>query len=78
TNQITPNTHLLVNLLAPLAAEEHYSIGATRQLKNGHELSASLTYSPRETPTGTNPVTGQTTDLFLEQVEFELTYGWRF
>nr|VFJ52992.1 MAG: long-chain fatty acid transport protein [Candidatus Kentron sp. FM]VFJ54148.1 MAG: long-chain fatty acid transport protein [Candidatus Kentron sp. FM]VFK17412.1 MAG: long-chain fatty acid transport protein [Candidatus Kentron sp. FM] len=78
TNEIEPDTFLLVNLLAPLVAEDHWSLGMTRQLKNGDELSASLTYSPRETPTGVNPVTGQHIDLFLEQLEFEVTYGRRF
>ena len=78
SNQITPHEHLLVNYLAPLAAEDHISIGATREFDNGHELSVSLTYSPRETPSGKNVLTGQSSDLLLRQTEFEVTYAWKF
>ncbi|MCU7810289.1 MAG: outer membrane protein transport protein [Candidatus Thiodiazotropha sp. (ex Notomyrtea botanica)] len=79
SNQIIPQNQALLNILAPAVGRDHLSVGFTRQLNSGHELTLSLTHSPREEVKGTNPNTsGQTGTLYMEQTELEITYGWRF
>ena len=78
-NQIIPNNQALLNILAPAVGRDHYSLGMTRQLSAEREISLSLTYSPRDELTGTNPNTsGQTGTLYMEQTELEVTFGWLF
>ncbi|MBT8420202.1 MAG: outer membrane protein transport protein [Gammaproteobacteria bacterium] len=78
-NQIIPGGQGLLNVIAPAVGRDHFSVGMTRQLLNGHEFSVSLTHSPKEIVDGTNPNTGsQTGNLQMEQTELEVTYGWRF
>jgi len=79
SNQIISGSQGLLNVIAPAVGQDHFSIGMTRQLANDHELSVSLTHSPEEKVTGTNPNTGnQTGNLQMKQTELEVTYGWRF
>nr|VFJ45691.1 MAG: long-chain fatty acid transport protein [Candidatus Kentron sp. DK] len=78
-NRIIQGSQGLLNVIAPAVGREHFSLGLTRQLQNGHEFSMALTYSPQEKVTGNNPNTpGQTGNLRMEQTELEVTYGWRF
>nr|VFK80320.1 MAG: Outer membrane protein transport protein (OMPP1/FadL/TodX) [Candidatus Kentron sp. SD] len=78
-NQIIPCSQGLLNVIAPAVGRQHFSLGLTRQLKNSHEFSLSLTHSPSEKVAGMNSNTGsQTGNPQMEQTELELTYGWRF
>jgi long-chain fatty acid transport protein len=79
SSQVIPNTQALINILAPAVSRDHFSLGMTKSLDKQRELNLSLTYSPRETVNGTNPNTDkQTGELQMEQLELEITYGWRF
>lgn len=79
TNQVIPKTQAMINIVAPAVSREHFSIGFTRQLDLGHEWSAALTWSPKESVRGLNPNTGnQTGDLQMQQTELEIIYSWRF
>lgn len=79
STQVIPNTQALVNIFAPAVGTEHFSLGMTRVLEEGRELSVSLMHSPQQELTGINPNTGtQTGTLRMQQTELEVTYGWKF
>nr|VFJ90851.1 MAG: long-chain fatty acid transport protein [Candidatus Kentron sp. H]VFJ91880.1 MAG: long-chain fatty acid transport protein [Candidatus Kentron sp. H]VFJ98537.1 MAG: long-chain fatty acid transport protein [Candidatus Kentron sp. H] len=78
-NQITPDEHGPFSLVAPAVGTNHFSIGLTKQLNNGHEFSVSLTHAPEKELDGTNSLDSDQADtLEMEQTELEITYGWRF
>ncbi len=75
-----PESEVLFNILAPGVVEEHYSAGFTRDFGRGRwTLDAAVTYAPRTTVTGQNPLDpGQTISIYLEEVEATVGVSLRF
>ncbi len=76
---------VVFNILAPGVMEEHFTVGWTRDLSSGGQLSLSFMYAPEVKVTGpnvfdftpaapTNPP--QSIELKMDQLEFEI--GYRF
>ncbi len=74
---------VVFNILAPGVMEEHFTLGWTRDLASGSQLSLSFMYAPEVKVSGPNvfdfnpfaPTTPpQTIDLKMDQLEFEVAY----
>jgi long-chain fatty acid transport protein len=77
-NQPIPESEVLFNILAPGVIEQHVTLGFTRALSSGDEISMSLMYALNHEVTGTNPFDPtQTLSIDMDQFEIEFTYGWR-
>jgi len=70
-------SEMLFNILAPGVIEHHLTIGFSRTLASGSELSASFMFAPSTSVSGANTFDStQTIELEMHQFEFEL--GYRF
>ena len=77
TDQPIPNTQVLFNMLAPGVMEQHFTVGITRTMASGSELSISFMYAPSKSVTGANTF-DPTQTIELEMSQFELEIGYRF
>ena len=79
SNQPTPMQENIFNILTINLTEVHYTAGFSHQFGNGHELGFSFMYAEEES---TNPVNQlDATQLILlttDQMDFQLSYSWRF
>jgi long-chain fatty acid transport protein len=76
-DQPIPDSEVLFNILAPGVQEWHYTVGVTRRLANGNEVTAGLMYSPEKTVSGANPFNlGQVIALSMHQWAFELSWSF--
>lgn len=77
--QPIPSSEVLFNILAPGVQEWHLTTGFTRTLTDKDDLSFAFMYSPSKTVSGPNPLSpGQTIDLRMDQVSFQLGWSRRF
>lgn len=66
-----------LNILAPGVIEEHYSLGFSKTLAEGREMSFSLTYAPEECVSGPSAfVPGQSVELCMHQYMLRGQYSW--
>jgi long-chain fatty acid transport protein len=71
-------SEVFLNLAAPGVNEYHFTVGATKALKQGAEVSFSALYAPYKTVEGYNPLEAQgQQQIYLKQGEvgFEVAYG---
>ena len=82
SNKIIPNSQLLINIVAPVVNDEHFSLGATYRMDDAAQWSIALTHAPKVTDIGYNPntggVTGQQGEIYMEQTELSLSYTHSF
>ena len=65
------------NILAPGVMEEHFTVGFTKTLSSGNELSLSFMYAPENTVKGPNNFDPtQTIEFTMKQFELEVSYSW--
>jgi len=77
--QPIPSSEVLFNILAPGVQEWHLTTGFTRTLTDKDDLSFAFMYSPSKTVSGPNPLSpGQTIDLEMHQLSFQLAWSRRF
>lgn len=72
------STEVFFNLAAPGVNEFHFTVGATKALKKGAEVSFSALYAPTHTVDGTNPLEApgqQQIQLKQGEIGFEIAYG---
>jgi len=66
------------NILAPGVVEEHYTVGFTRKMAGGDELSLSFMYAPDYSLKGQNNFDPtQTVEFSMNQFELEMSYSWK-
>ncbi len=76
--QPIPDSEVLFNILAPGVIEDHATVGFTRTLSSGDEVSMSFMYAFNKKVSGTNPLDpSQTISFDMDQWELEISYGWR-
>ncbi|HEY3411831.1 MAG TPA: outer membrane protein transport protein [Armatimonadota bacterium] len=71
-------SEVFFNLIAPGVNEMHYTVGATKTLKKGGEVSFSAMFAPTRKVTGYNPLEApgqQTIQLRQGEVGLEVAYG---
>lgn len=82
SNDLIPASQTLINIVAPVVNDEHFSLGATYEVDKKSRWNFSLTHAPKRTISGYNPntggETGQQGSLYMEQTEFEISYTWEF
>jgi long-chain fatty acid transport protein len=61
------------NILAPAVVENHFTLGATKQLDKGSEVSVSAMYAPEGSVSGVGML--GPTELNMHQFELEASYG---
>ncbi len=77
--QPIPGSEVLFNILAPGVQEWHLTTGFTRSLTDKDDLSFAFMYSPSKKVSGPNPLSpGQTIDLEMYQLSFQLAWSRRF
>jgi long-chain fatty acid transport protein len=76
-DQPIPDTEVMFNILAPGVEQHHITGGLSYVLKERHDLSFALMYSPSNTVTGKNPLDPAQT-IELEMSEWELVLGYAF
>jgi len=77
--QPIPDSEVLFNILAPGVQEWHLTTGFTRSLSDKDDLSFAFMYSPSKTVSGPNPLSpGQTIDLEMDQLSFQLAWSRQF
>jgi long-chain fatty acid transport protein len=77
--QPIPSSQVLFNILAPGVQQWHLTTGFTRAITNKDDLNFSFMYSPSKTVSGPNPLSpGQTIDLSMNQLSFQLGWSRRF
>ena len=77
--QPIPSSQVLFNILAPGVVQRHLTTGFTRALTDKDDLNFSFMYSPSKTVSGPNPLSpGQTIDLSMNQLSFQLGWSRRF
>jgi long-chain fatty acid transport protein len=80
-SQPIPTSEMLFNILAPAVVEDHWSFGFTKlsgENKN-REWNFAFTYVPSNSQTGLNTFDPtQTITWEMDQMELEVSYGWRF
>jgi long-chain fatty acid transport protein len=78
SDQPTPVSENVFNILMLNMTEAHYTAGVSRKLRNGHELSFSLMYSEEESleyPNQLDPT--QVILLTTDQFDFQVSYSWK-
>jgi long-chain fatty acid transport protein len=81
TDQPIPESEVLFNILAPGVMEDHYTVGFTRTMASGNELSFSLMHAPSVSVSGPNPLEApgaQSIELQMDQWDLEIGYSWGF
>jgi long-chain fatty acid transport protein len=77
-SQPIPRTQMEFNILAPGVVEEHYTVGFTRRMAGGDELSLSFMYAPDYSLKGQNNFDPtQTVEFSMNQFELEMSYSWK-
>lgn len=77
-SQPIPKTQMEFNILAPGVVEEHYTVGFTRKMAGGDELSLSFMYAPDYSLKGQNNFDPtQTVEFSMNQFELEMSYSWK-
>ena len=77
--QPIPSSQVLLDILAPGVQEWHLTTGFTHSLTNKDDLNFTFMYSPSKTVNGPNPLSpGQTIDLNMYQLSFQLGWSRRF
>lgn len=77
--QPIPDSEMMFNILAPGVQEWHLTTGFTHNLSKKDDLSFAFMYSPSKTVSGPNPLSsGQTIDLEMYQLSFQLAWSRRF
>lgn len=77
-DQPIPNTEMPFNILAPGVIEQHATIGFTRILADGKEISVAVMHAFSNTVSGPNPLEApgqQTIELKMNQWEFTVGVG---
>ncbi|MGI2257862.1 OmpP1/FadL family transporter [Shewanella sp. GXUN23E] len=77
--QPIPDTEVIFNILAPGVMQQHVTLGMTRALSGGRELSLALMYAPGQTLKGRNPAVAtsdQQIQLQMTEWELEISYRW--
>jgi long-chain fatty acid transport protein len=64
------------NILAPGVMESHITFGLTKSKPNGGAWNISLMYAPENSVKGINPFDGQSVEIEMKQLEFEVSYLW--
>jgi long-chain fatty acid transport protein len=78
-SQPIPSSQVLFNILAPGVQEWHLTTGFTHALTDKDDLNFAFMYSPGKTVSGPNPLSqGQTIDLNMNQLSFQLGWSRRF
>jgi long-chain fatty acid transport protein len=78
-SQPIPASQVLFNILAPGVQEWHLTTGFTHALTEKDDLNFAFMYSPGKTVSGPNPLSpGQTIDLNMNQLSFQLGWSRRF
>jgi long-chain fatty acid transport protein len=73
------SSEVLFNILAPGVQEWHLTTGFTRTITDKDEVTFAFMYSPTKKVSGPNPLSpGQTIDLEMYQLSFQLGYSRRF
>ena len=77
TDQPIPDDQVTFNILAPGIMEDHFTVGASYERSNGHEMSFSFMYAPEQSVSGANTFDPtQTIEFEMTQYEFEFAYSW--
>lgn len=80
-DQPIPTTEMLFNILAPAVVEDHWSVGFTKLTgaNKNREWNFSFTFVPSHSQTGPNTFDPtQNITWEMDQMDLELSYGWRF
>jgi len=73
------SSEVLFNILAPGVQEWHLTTGFTRTITDKDDVTFAFMYSPTKKVSGPNPLSpGQTIDLEMHQLSFQLGYSRRF
>lgn len=82
SSSIIPETQMLINIVAPVVNDQHFTMGASYHLDSESQLNFSLLHAPKVTTTGYNPNTGgeagQQGSIYMEQTEITLSYTGSF
>jgi long-chain fatty acid transport protein len=80
-----PEDQVLFNMLAPATVEKHVTLGMTKGLKNGDDLSFTFMHAFRKEikgPTafgpGGTPVVGTNASIVMQQTSLSVAYGLKF
>lgn len=76
-DQPIPDTETLFNILAPGIQQHHITGGLSKVLRDRHEASLTLMYSPSNTVTGPNQLDPAQT-IELEMSQWEIVLGYSF
>lgn len=76
-DQPIPDDQLTFNILAPGVMEDHYTVGASYERSNGHEMSASFMYAPEVKVSGANTF-DPTQEIEVKMSQFELEFAYSF
>jgi long-chain fatty acid transport protein len=77
-SQPIPKNQMEFNILAPGVVEEHFTVGFTRTMSDGDELSLSFMYAPDYSLKGQNNFDPtQTIEFSMNQFELEMSYSWK-
>lgn len=77
--QPIPNSEVLLNILVPGVEEFHLTTGFSWAMSKADELSFAFIYSPNKSVKGPNPLSpGQTIELEMYQISFQLAWSRRF
>jgi len=72
------SSEVLFNILAPGVIEDHLTVGFTRTLSSGNEVSMAFMYGFNKKVTGPNPFDpSQNISFEMNQWELEFSFGWR-
>lgn len=77
--QPIPSTEVLFNILAPGVMEQHITLGLTKELNKGKEVSLALMFAPNKKVSGPNPLEApnqQTIVLEMNQWEVDVSFGF--
>jgi len=80
-DQPVPSSETLFNILAPGVIEQHASVGLTRALGDGQEVSLSVTRAFSKSVTGPNPLEApgqQQIELKMDQWLFDVSFSFGF
>lgn len=82
SNRIIPESQTLINIVAPVVIDEHFTLGTSYKLDAESQLHFSLSHAPKVTVTGYNPntggETGQQGSIYMQQTEFAFSYTSSF
>lgn len=77
--QPIPDSEVFFNILAPGVERYHFTTGFSRALGKNDELSFAFMYAPNESVKGPNTLSpGQTIELEMNQIAFQLAWSRRF